>query len=46
MKWGLKGLQSRKKDEQVELYVKLQIMEARLERLLEILEYKEAKAYD
>mgnify|MGYP006406075205 CR=1 FL=1 len=46
MKWGLKSLRSRKRDEQVELYVKLQIMEARLERLLEILEYKEIKAYD
>ena len=42
----LKGLLPRKKDEQVELYIKLQIMEARLERLLEIIEYKEDEIYN
>ena len=46
MKWRQKSLRSRKKDEQVELYIKLQIMEARLERLLEIIEYKEDKVYN
>ena len=46
MKWRLKSLRPRKRDEQVELYVKLQIMEARLERLLEILKYKEVKTCD
>ena len=44
MRWGLKGLRSRRKEKELKMYVEMKIMEARIQRLLDILEQKERSA--
>ena len=43
MKWGLKRLQSRRRDKELKMYVEMKIMEARIQRLLDTLERRERK---
>ena len=46
MKWGLNSLRSQRKEKELKMYVEMKIMEARIQRLLEILERKEKKLYN